>query len=253
LNVANDPGPWPWNVTELKTGTDFVYALNVSVEAPASIFDTPKSTVVNTSYTVWNESQYKVMAVFDDFFPAFYTAEDLIAEPVLRFKNYLDGPSTRNLIYNPWLAPNNITRHMERLATSMTNILRSNMYSNEMIPGQAFNQEKFVSITWAWLIFPLILLVLSLVFLVSTIIKTSKDPATGMWKTSAMPTLIYGLPKETQSKLNPASSWNSTHESSKKVRIKLLPNMGWRVSGISHVSTSPQLPRPAVQAPRGWI
>jgi hypothetical protein len=209
--------------------------------------------VFNTTYSVGLDTAFSVLVSFDDFFPSFYTVKNVSADPVLRYKNFPDGASTRHLPFNAWQAPNNITHYMERMALSMTNDMRSDDGSREDVHGQAFNQKKFVSVKWAWLIFPFLLLVLSLVFLVATIVKTSKDPATGMWKTSAMPTLIYSLPKETQSKLNPSSSWNSTEKSSKRVRIKLLPNMGWRVSGASYLSTSPQLPRPAVQAPRGWI
>jgi hypothetical protein len=150
------------------------------------------------------------------------------------------------------MVPNNLTRHVEKLATAMTNRVRSSD-SNEMLQGEAFYNEQYVSVQWEWLIFPFLLLTLSLIFLVSTIIKTSKDTSAGIWKTSAMPTLIYSLPKDAQSKLNPISTWNDSDKSSRKVRIKLLPNRGWRVSGVSHLSTSPQLPHPAVQASRGWI
>ncbi|KAI4674331.1 uncharacterized protein J4E84_010569 [Alternaria hordeiaustralica] len=253
LNLATGPAPWPWIVTKMEAGTDFVYALNVTLEVPSQSL--PGSTLPgpNVTYSVWNETISNVNAIWDDFFPASYTTNDSATQPVLRFQNYEAGPYTRILEFNPWLAPNNVTHHMERLATDMTNMIRSNANSNEMIAGKAYSMEKFVHINWLWLIFPLLLLLLSLVFLVATIVKTSKDTETGIWKTSAMPALIYSLPKETQNKLSPESKWNDAHESSRKVRIKLQPNRGWRVSGISHVSTSPQLPRPAVQAPRGWI
>jgi hypothetical protein len=150
------------------------------------------------------------------------------------------------------MAPNNLTRHVEKLAVAMTNRIRSSE-SGEMLQGEAFYGEQYILVQWEWLIFPFLLLVLCLVFLVSTIIKTSKDTSTGIWKTSAMPTLIYGLPKDAQSKLSPSSTWNNSDKSSRKVRIKLLPDRGWRVSGVDHLDTSPQLPSLAVQAPRGWI
>ncbi|KAG9187404.1 hypothetical protein G6011_05275 [Alternaria panax] len=253
LNIATEPTPWPWIVTQLESSTDFVYAPNITFEVPAPNPPGSTTTAANITYSIWNETAFRVNAIWDDFFPAFYTTNDSAQQPVLRFRNYDNGPSTRFLDFNPWLAPNNVTHHMERLASAMTNVMRSNADSSEMIPGKAYNMEKFVHINWPWLIFPLLLLVLSLVFLVSTIVKTSRDTETGIWKTSAMPALIYSLPKETQSKLNPASTWNDSDKSRRKVRIKLLPKTGWRVSGASHLSTSPQMPRPAVQAPRGWI
>ncbi|KNG44805.1 hypothetical protein DDE82_001492 [Stemphylium lycopersici] len=249
LNIVTDPGTWPWIVN----GSDFTYTENITFTVLASEQARPDPDGFDVTYSVWNETAFQIMAIWDDFFPAYYTAKNATSRPRLRFKNYEAGPSTRFLDFNPWLAPNNVSRHYERLATDLTNVIRSNDNSNKMIFGQAFNMEKFVKISWPWLTFPFFLLVLSLVFLVSTIIKTSKDTGAGLWKTSAMPTLIYSLPKETRSKLNPSSELSRSYESSKKLRIKLLPNKGWRVSGASHLSTSPQQPRPAVQAPRGWI
>jgi hypothetical protein len=254
-NTTIGPSPWiSWEIPKEEGGGTFVvYTEDITIKNPKTSSDYTNSTVFDHEYGANNVTASNFLAIFDDFFPVTYTVDNISATPRLRYKNYDDGPCQRYLTWSPWLAPNNLTHHLERLATAMTNKVRSLATSSQMLNGEAFYAEKYVLIQWEWLIFPLLLLVLSLVFLVSTIIKTSKDPATGIWKTSAMPTLIYGLPKEIRSKLNPASSWDSAHESSKKVRIKLLPNMGWRVSGASHLSTSPQLPRPAVQAPCGWI
>jgi hypothetical protein len=226
LNLAADPVPWPWTVID----DLYTYGPNITLEVPAV-----NSSDINITYSVWNETAFQIMVIWDDFFPASYTAANKDLKPILRFKNYPDGPSTRFLDFNPWLAPNNVTRHMERLASALTNVIRSNPKSNEMLIGEAYNEEKFVHINWSWLIFPILLLVLSLVFLVATIVKTSKDTDTGIWKTSAMPALIYSLPSDLQQGL--ATSVTSR---SKKVRIKLMPKQGWRVSGqVQPASTAP--------------
>jgi len=247
LNIATNPTPWPWYVKDQW----FSYLTNITLEVPA--LDPQGSAVLksSTTYSVWNETAFMIMAVWDDFFPSYYTAYNTTSKPVLRFKNFAAGPWTRPLNFNPWLAPNNITRHMERLASSLTNALRSNADTNLMLSGEAYNMTKFIHINWGWLAFPLVLLILSLVFLVATIVKTSRDTEIELFKSSALPTLIYSLPKETQGKFSDSSTW-STKET-KKVRIRLQPKTGWRVSGQSQMVTSPQLPRPTTHAPRGWI
>ncbi|CAN9102313.1 unnamed protein product [Alternaria alternata] len=226
LDLAADPIPWPWTVTD-----DFYsYEPNIALEVPAV-----NSSDTNITYSVWNETAFQIMVIWDDFFPASYTAANMDQKPKLRFKNYPIGPSTRFLDFNPWMAPNNVTHHMQRLASALTNVIRSNPQSHELLVGEAYNEEKFIHINWSWLIFPILLLVLSLVFLVATIFKTSKDTNTGVWKTSAMPALIYSLPKDLQQGL--ATSVTSR---SKKVRIRLMPKQGWRVSGqVQPVSTAP--------------
>jgi hypothetical protein len=230
LDLAADPVPWPWTVTDKL----YSYEPNITLEVPAV-----NSSDTNITYSVWNETAFDIMIIWDDFFPASYTAANMDSKPKLRLMNYPNGPSTLFLDFNPWLAPNNITRHMERLASALTNVIRSNPKSYEILIGEAYNEEKFVHINWSWLIFPMLLLVLSLVFLVATIVKTSKDTDTGIWKTSAMPALIYSLPNDLQQGL--ATSVTSR---SKKVRIKLMPKQGWRVSGQV---------QPASRAPPGFI
>jgi hypothetical protein len=252
-NTTIGPSPWvSWDIPKEEGGGVWVeYTENVNIKRPQANPDT-NSTIFDLEYGANNVTASTFMNIFDDFFPATYTVDNISATPRLRYKNYPDAPSQRYLTWSPWLASNNITNYMERLATAMTNKVRSLTTSNQMLKGEAFYTEKYVQIQWEWLTFPLLLLILSLVFLASTIIKTSKDTSTGIWKTSAMPTLIYSLPKETQSQFTSSSAFTKA-EHNNNVRIRLSMKTGWRVSGQNPLSRSPQLPRPAHQAPDGWI
>ncbi|OAL53938.1 hypothetical protein IQ07DRAFT_560443 [Pyrenochaeta sp. DS3sAY3a] len=241
LNTASEPTKWPWETFEIEFGTFFIYAQNITLSPPTSNSSSLQPSASNPTYHLDNMTIANTINFFDDFFPSFYTAATPSAKPRVRYRNYNNWPTSQELIFNPWQAPNNITRHMDRLAKAMTNVMRSST-SKVMLNGKSFEVEKFVSIKWEWLTFPIILLLLTLVFLVCTIIKTADDKSAGTWKTSAMPTLIYSLPKETQSQMKSTSTWNSTKET-KKVRIRLLPNMGWRVSGQNQINASPTLRR----------
>lgn len=59
-----------------------------------------------------------------------------------------------------------------------------------------------------------------LIFLLSAIIKTTRNTSMGMWKTSAMPTLIYILAKEAQTKFNDPAVWHTGDGVSKKYTNK---------------------------------
>jgi hypothetical protein len=122
-----------------------------------------------------------------------------------------------------------------------------------MITGTAFSLETYVAVHWEWLSFPFILLLLSLVFLLSTIRKTSKQSGIGVWKTSAMPTLIYSLPQDVQKELSRSGAGdNVSRKGARKVRIKLLPDHGWRVS--RQLCKSPvTVKRTEPRGPTGWI
>jgi hypothetical protein len=238
MNTTIGSFPWESVPVELEDGSTLtfaMYAQNITIERDAAHRDHSSLAVSNATYRVDNTSASNMIMPFDQIFPSYYTDFGPSGKPLLRFLDGFDGPTFREMDFNPWLAPNNITRHLERLASAMTDTMRSNIDSNEMIPGRAYNMEKFIYINWLWLIFPILLLVLSLVFLVATIVKTSKDTDTGIWKTSAMPALIYSLPKDLQQGL--ATSVTSR---SKKVRIRLMPKQGWRVSGqVQPASTAP--------------
>ncbi|EDU40877.1 DUF3176 domain containing protein [Pyrenophora tritici-repentis] len=249
--INTTSGPWPWIASSFSdgtsNGTDSFFLQDIHID----IGITPSGRNIS-GYGMANSSVASITVGFTDVFPAFATVMNESSVPLLRYKTWMANVAwNRILDFNPWISPNNVTRHMERFATAMTNIIRSSE-NMEMLSGDAWVMETFISVRWAWLSFPFILLVLTLVFLVSTIMKTSKDNETRLFKNSAMPTLIYGLPKETQGQFTNSSTWNSTKET-KKVRIRLNPKTGWRVSGQSQLSTSPQLPRPAVQPHHSWI
>ncbi|KAJ4336035.1 hypothetical protein N0V95_008732 [Ascochyta clinopodiicola] len=240
-----------WMVEQVEpkylNGTIIDYTENVTIKTKESLDGKM------TDFGLSNASAYAHMMPFDDMFPAFYTVKPNESEPILRYCTWTQGPAfNRPLDFNPWLAPNNITHHMERLATAMTNAYRSVGSSNEVVSGPAYFREVYIHVQWEWLIFPIILLLLSLVFLVTTIVKTS-DGSTGIWKTSAMPTLIYGLPKEIQTQLNAAATWKHRNSRVKKLRVKLSPRVGWRISGQSFLRSSSVPPMRKNQPPPGWI
>lgn len=249
-------GPWPWSSFEIPEdeggGTFIYYGQNVSITPPATDLGRPNSTIANHTYGVNNISTTAAISIFDDFFPSYYTALSASATPTLRYKNYHDGAKTRQLPFNPWQASNNVTSHMERLAQAMTNVVRSDVDSNEMLQGQAFSMENYVEVRWQWLTLPIGVLFVSLIFLAATITKSALErDRVGVWKTSAYATLLYGLPDEMQKKITRSSSTGTPRSKAKELKVKLQPNQGWR---ISEAIFSPFTPKPRLnQPPPGWI
>ncbi|KAJ4295616.1 hypothetical protein N0V90_007629 [Kalmusia sp. IMI 367209] len=241
------PGVQPWlSNTFNYSGSiqhDHYYLEDIVIRAPWN----PKNT-----YGLMNSTMLKIAATFDDFLPFFSTMVNTSSSALTRSRYWKTSRSTEYLMsFNPWLPPNNITRHLERIAIMMTNHVR--FTSNETAPGDAWAKEVFVSVQWAWLTFPVVLLFTSLLFLITTIVRTSKDKSkVGIWKTSAMPALIYSLPKDVQDSLaSGGATWTAIgRDNAKKTRIRLLPNKGWRVSGYNSAPTTPVSTR---HPPPGWI
>jgi hypothetical protein len=68
---------------------------------------------------------------------------------------------------------------MERLATALTNVIRS-APSNSMLTGEAFSVETYVAVHWARLAFPFAPLILKLILLVATMFRRSKGGSVGI-------------------------------------------------------------------------
>lgn len=221
---------WPWLVEYADDigGTWIEYQADIHIAPPASDGR-------SNDFGVSNSTFIDYVMVVDEIFPSMITVLNATAAPFIKIRtSFTTQIMYRAVSFSPWLSPNNITRHIQRMAQAMTNVMRSDTNSNEFIKGTAYTRETYVSVHWPWMIFPLLMLFLSIVFLVATMYKTSRDShgEIGIWKTSAMPTLMYGLPKHTQNDImSNAVSRGISRRGSRRVRIRLLPKQGWRVSG----------------------
>lgn len=256
LNTTTDPHPFPWESFPVEIGGELMgnvvlYTQNLTITPPTP-HNNPEVIRSSAPYESDNTTVSNVLQSFDDYFPSYYTVKTGSEKPMLRYKNYLGGPALRKLAFNPLLAPNNISHHMERLATAITNVVRSDDNSKDMLSGEAYNYENYVSVRWEWLALPLGLLLSSLVFLTATIVQSAiEGDRVGVWKTSAIATLLYGLPDDVQKKLTTSAEGGTPRARAKELRVKLQPNKGWRVSDNLF---SPFAPKPRLnQPPPGWI
>lgn len=228
-NTTAGPSPWDsWDVPEEEGGGTYtVYKENVTIEIPTPSSTHQDPTMAKTIYGTGNGTTSNIMLIFDDFFPSMYTISNLSATPRMIYKYYKDGPSVRGLPFSPLQAPNDLSHHLQRMAISLTNGIRSSV-SKQMLTGEAYYVEKFVLVRWAWLTFPLLLLLLSLVFLVSTIVKTSKDATSRTWRLSSMPTLWHNLPKGTNPDFSTTYKRNQgSHRPTNEMETKIGPPPGW--------------------------
>ncbi|KAF2036628.1 hypothetical protein EK21DRAFT_105940 [Setomelanomma holmii] len=235
------------------SGTELTYLDNVTISIPSA-----ESDPQDAEWGLSDNQMIYTTVIFDRLFPAFTTVANGSDTTLLPWR--LGHPTevrTRLLDFNLWLRTNNITRHIERLVTALTNAVRSDSASNEPVFGEAFSEETYITVHWKWLSFPLIMLGLSIVFLVATIFKTSHSGSEkiGIWKTSAMPTLLYSLPQDQRQQFSTAHSWRSAEGKKlkeRRVKIKLMPKQGWRVFG-QMAGTSVLLSENPTRPPPGWL
>lgn len=199
-----------------------------------------------------NDTMLFAVMVFDRLFPGFTSVANVSSDPILRWRT--GAPSqvrTKILDFNPWLLPNNITHHMDRLGEAITNVIRSSS-SSEFVSGQAFDNEVYVEVRWGWLSLPVGLLVISCVFLLATVIKsaTEKDQVS-IRKNSAIATLLYGLPDHYQKRLAKSNSKGTPRARAKELKVRLSATRGWRASGDVFSPLTPKIQKNL--PPPGWI
>jgi hypothetical protein len=248
--IRNDSqGPFPWTTyrTPGQNATMTDYLENVTIAAPSTGEHFPA-----WGWGVNNNTMLFTVQVFDRLFPAFTSVANISSIPILRWRTgHPTQVRTKILNFNPWLLPNNITHHLDRLGEAVTNVIRS-ASSSEFIPGQAFDNEVYVEVRWGWLSLPVGLLLVSCVFLLATVIKsaTEKDQVS-IRKNSAIATLLYGLPDHYQKRLAKSNSKGTPRARAKELKVRLSATRGWRASGDVFSPLTPNIPKNL--PPPGWI
>lgn len=230
LEVSNNT--WPWYAFEDENGLIINrYLANFSLRLPSHGSDSAEDV-----FQVENTTMVTTILTLDEIVPAYVTAPDSLAGSVssLRWLNsgqYYDSPP--QLIpmpasENPWLPPNNVSKHMKSLAAAMSVVVRNTQAAGkELHQAEAlvWKQYTLVNIRWSWIILPLIVLVLSLVFLVGTVVVSSRERGeVGIWKTSVIAVLFNGLGDEVQSTVPRNCTMGEARERARVLKVKLVPD-----------------------------
>lgn len=74
------------------------YLEDVAIEPPVLSTSHNDTDRPQLPFGASNDAAQQAMAIFDDFFPSYYTADNVSATPTLRYKNYMDGPSQDEMV-----------------------------------------------------------------------------------------------------------------------------------------------------------
>lgn len=173
----------------------------------------------STTFGMDNTTSFKVWEVWQEIAPSAFTLPIYDTQPppgtaipqsgpVFKYW-WLGRPPRVAQMYNlnsPWAPPNNLSQHMTNVVTVMNQVLRRNSLSvgerNDAAVGKAYIYQVLVEIRWKWLSLPLILLMFSLMFLIATVVRSSRDQENiGIFKTSALAILFNGLGDDVQERV----------------------------------------------------
>jgi hypothetical protein len=124
---------------------------------------------------------------------------------------------------------------VSNVADAMTAALRTS--SRESAPGVVLASEPYIHIDWVWIIFPLMLYILTVSF-VTTVALQGRGGAARchVWKNSIVAALCHGLEGQLSDKLAGLYTQTEIDEAAKVIKVKLATSGG----GLQLVSVEPQ-------------
>jgi hypothetical protein len=126
---------------------------------------------------------------------------------------------------NPF-ASSNITSLVGSLAKTLTNVVRTaqdyRTSKGSFVQGQSWLSETRVQLRLEWVTLPLALLIFSLVFLITTVVASTKENATvGIWKTSALAVLFNGLSEDILDNIGSKVKMGDARRKAKSMHVHL--------------------------------
>lgn len=201
------------------------------------------------TFRVSNDTMIQTIILMAAYFPLTITASSSDAMFRYRFPALLDVPYVKLLSSDAWAT--DLSAKVTGLARLMTDVMMTSFDGIHSLEGTACVNEIFVSVRWKWFSLPFALLLLSLIFLLTTIFKCAEEEQDiGIWKTSALPVLMNGLRGDVRRQMGTSTKMGDVRSHARETEMKLhYGKKGYRLSGIpgSVWTSSPE------QKTRTWI
>ena len=177
----------------------------------------------SSSYNISGDAYFGLTQPFYDWWDGIATGNIFAMTPNSNTKGYssyiiqlLDGLDTTG-----------IHKTVHNLADSITNNIRTS--SNEYALGNTILYTPIVVVVWRWLVLPATLLFLALVFLLSTIVLSSKDDAK-LWKGNGLMSFYHPLSSEGRRQLLAVQGPRQMEEVAENLRVRWTQTeKGWRL------------------------
>ena len=118
---------------------------------------------------------------------------------------------------------------MSNIARSMTNNMRLKASNSEPVLGQVWWSETCVEVQWAWLTLHAVLVGFCILFLVLTILLSSKYARGQLWKSSALALMYHGLDDATAEKVGMIDTVDEMEDQARSLQVHTAyTDRGWR-------------------------
>lgn len=119
------------------------------------------------------------------------------------------------------LTERGLEKTLSDIADSLTALMQQD--GDTVITGQAGQAEAYVYVRWPWMIYPIVVILLGLIFVLVVIVQTSRDDRR-LWKSSSLALLYHGLNRLDEDTRARAVDLEAMEELAKRTRVRL---EGW--------------------------
>jgi len=251
-SFQTDPNlPFPWIINEEASTAHYDSDITITPEP---------SNNSTTSFGMTSTTAFLVMFNFyQALFPSYITSLNTSSPDQLRAFNTAvpTAPEIRKLRHNPWLKSSaSIKKHIDEIAKAMTHTIRSADEGSERWRGSALQLESYIDPRWEWLSLPALLVFCGLIFLILTVLDTSRrSDRIGIWKTSALAVLLNGVRDNNTTRIGTPPQLGRTRRKVRGLKVRWnQKRSGWRVSrGQASPSLFPSpYQRPSPQLPGNY-
>lgn len=183
----------------------------------------------NQTFSLSNDSHMSVVNYFKDFFTG-----NIIGDPSWGFNASSDAMQAFSHVEE--ISDNTVSVGLEDVPSLIGNLtknlnvqMRQAADVNSSAIGTAWKTESYVLVRWQCLSFPIALLFLTLIFLVTTIMRNCQNKVPP-WKSSTTALLLHGLSIEHQEKYLIHAHQNEMDAVAKKLKVQLQETeAGWQL------------------------
>jgi hypothetical protein len=173
---------WPkWTAPR---GKAYTYAAFPSDEVPANICADWQSHS-HSAFWINEQDSWNLQVLAAELFTAShetYIVTELNSQPT-------SATALGQLLYS--VNRGYLSQDLEAVATSTTNMVRQSV-NTTAVAGTVWTTEVYIHVNWAWLVYPVALLLLAILFLVGTMVSSARG-SRAVWKSSSLALLLHGL------------------------------------------------------------
>jgi len=192
-------------VTNVTTFDEY-YTQNITLRSPSG----------NGNFFIRNDSALQMRYAIDEYVPSYLTTDTSDPNSLLdlRYFSFSDN-RVSTMTSTPWLSAGGVEGYVAKMADAMTTALRNNNETSDLAFGPGA-LEVFVVARWKWLSLPILVLVLTAIFLFAAMYQSRGHR---IRKASSLAILAQSLSPRLRSELESTKSLRELRERAKDLKV----------------------------------